>query len=530
MEPTINRAPQPPLQPTPYVFKPYEVKCQETFAWYPGRIIDLVENTDGEEAKRLRVGYDGDWKEPSIVTLDDVRPAPRPRDLNAWEPENLEPTEAQAKAEQTEPFGWWPCVVQTSKDGYYLINFDGWGDVHNEILSKDMLRPRNISKSLKYYSRSIGRRIVKVNTKLRDWAASEPGQLYEYLRKMKTILLCSFDKEKCEVLIIGDKNQLPKAEKLLANTLEHKINLLSLETKMREKDDELKKEKEKFSGAVVEEFEIPDDMLIKYVFGKRGANIRKAKRILGIIQIKVDDSKKPTRCTIYAKAGCEDAAQMARDTLEIFMKCMPVPEDCMGSIIGTRGASIKKIEDDSGVMYIRGWSKFCEQNDRDEVDLPKDDPEDHELLADIGQARKKYLVIIGTASAVEFAKCMIRQKITFKRQQQSFYRHKIEIERRLNDIRGREFTRGQSNQFGDSGDRGGPRSNSRGRGRSRGAGRGGRGRGGRNSNNPSNRGSGGGGGNPSNRGSGGGGNNSSMSNRGGGNSGRGRSNSNRPRE
>merc|ERR1712216_460012 len=157
-------------------------------------------------------------------------PAPRARDLSEWEPEAQEKAEAQAKAEQSEPYGWWPCVIQTSKDGYYLINFDGWGELHNEILSKDMLRQRNKSRPLTIYKRSIGKIKVKVNSKLRNWASSEPEELYQYLRKIKKIILCKFISEECVVLVLGDKTILPKAEKLLANTLEHKLNLFALES------------------------------------------------------------------------------------------------------------------------------------------------------------------------------------------------------------------------------------------------------------------------------------------------------------
>merc|ERR1719336_2694421 len=426
---------------TPYVFKEYEIKCQETFAWYPGRILDLI-GKDSEN-KQMLVGYENDWKEAAVVPLEDVRPAPIRSTIPDWDPQVNELAEAQARSEKSEPYGWWACKIQTSKDGYFLINFDGWGEMHNEILHKDMLRPRNKAKNLEYLKRNLGKRRVKVDKTLLQWAMTETDQLCRYLKPMRHILTYSFDPKNCEVLLIGDKAHLPKAVNLLEVTLNNKLELHSLENEARLRQEELEREKKKYQNSCKEEFNIADKSLIRYIFGTKGKNIKEAKKIDGILRVEVDDKKTPATCTIYAKAGYDWAAQQARELLEIFMKLVPVPQDYMGSIIGAKGVSIKKIEADSGVMYIRAWEKFCTMNNRDPNDRPEDsDSENEEEMRDLrqnlGQKPPSYFVIIGTQEAVNAAKSMIKQKIRHKRRQEKIFHQKAAWERELEEYRGQQ--------------------------------------------------------------------------------------------
>ena len=47
-----------------------------------------------------------------------------------------------AKAEATEPYGWWACFVKSVREDLVLIEYEGWEN-HHEVLQHSMLRPYN---------------------------------------------------------------------------------------------------------------------------------------------------------------------------------------------------------------------------------------------------------------------------------------------------------------------------------------------------------------------------------------------------
>merc|ERR1719295_101906 len=112
----------------------YEVKCDETFAYYEGYVFDY----DEKEAKLL-VAYP--WKADQAVPVSYVRPL-APAVEASWKPRQGDHVECQAKAEESEPYGWWDCSIKTVRDNLYLITYEGW-DNHHEVLQHNMLRPYN---------------------------------------------------------------------------------------------------------------------------------------------------------------------------------------------------------------------------------------------------------------------------------------------------------------------------------------------------------------------------------------------------
>eukprot|EP01083_Nonionella_stella_P195846 721026_1 len=112
----------------------YEVKCDETFAYYEGYVYDY-----DEDEKKLRVSYP--WKADQTVPVNYVRPLAPIVEAN-WKPKQGDHVECQAKAEESEPYGWWDCIIKTVRDNLYLITYEGW-DNHHEVLQHNMLRPYN---------------------------------------------------------------------------------------------------------------------------------------------------------------------------------------------------------------------------------------------------------------------------------------------------------------------------------------------------------------------------------------------------
>ena len=54
------------------------------------------------------------WKHPQKVDFSAIRPCAQP--FKDWDPRESEKAECKAKAEEHEPYGWWPCIIQVVKD------------------------------------------------------------------------------------------------------------------------------------------------------------------------------------------------------------------------------------------------------------------------------------------------------------------------------------------------------------------------------------------------------------------------------
>ena len=81
---------------------------------------------------------------------------------SSWHSSYNEEVECKARAEEREPYGWWPCKAKkyveedpnnpTPNDSdsseLYSVGFVGWGDNHNEILGIEYIRKKSTSHSL----------------------------------------------------------------------------------------------------------------------------------------------------------------------------------------------------------------------------------------------------------------------------------------------------------------------------------------------------------------------------------------------
>jgi len=423
--------PRPPSNPQ-YVFKPYEVKCPETFAWYTGYVKDLVEE-DGK--KKLKIKFPQDWKEEQIFNLEDVRPAPNPDDAGTWQPVRGEFCEAQARSAQDEPYGWWGCKIQSQKGGFYLIEFTGWEDLHNEVFGKEMLRPQNPHESLQKYSDVIHAIRVPVPTELHNLAKKHTKKLVGFISKLKNIFHFDYDAQTSEALIIGAKGDLKSAKQLLIQSMGLSQELLKLETVHNEKQAALEEKEKQYQNAIIEKWTIQDKTLIKYVCGKLGRNIKQAKSLKGVLDIKIADKDgTPPTVTIYAEPGKEDVVKKARSQLEICIVTTPVPGSCMGAIIGAKGTTITDIQNKSEVIRIQSWEKWAEERSQDYKDAnPKDfcSPIDLEIAAEWENERVEYFAIIGKKSPCELASLLIAELVQYKMETDRLHNIRGEIDQKL---------------------------------------------------------------------------------------------------
>jgi len=449
--PTTPGQPRPHSNP-PFVFKHYEVKCPDTFAWYTGYIKDLVEE-DGQ--KKLKIRYRDDWKEEQIVDLEDVRPAPnRHAHDRHWIPILHESCEAQAKSAPTEPYGWWGCKIQSAKEGYYLINFNGWSNEHNEVLGPDMLRPVNTNEDLSKYQSIIAKKRVKIPQELVEMARTKTGELVGFIERLKKILHFDFDPETNSIIVIGDKEEVRCSEALLIHDMRLKLELQKLDAGVSSKQAALEQKKKLYDDAVKEEIQIMNKDLIKYVLGRQGKNIKQAKAIDGIIDIKVqDDQPGPAIVQIWAKVEKAQAAKEARDLLEIVLATCPVPANCMGAIIGQKGQTITEIQRDSAVIRIKSWQKWLNEGGKSqEMDQQPESycaQEDREYW---GDCEVGYFVIIGKKACVKIARFLIALKAKAKREAENIRQREKQIMKKMQEYENRSSRGGM-----DGGGRGGMR-------------------------------------------------------------------------
>jgi len=418
-EPVIP-APTNPLRPPsastqqPWVFRAYEVKCQETYAWYEGYIQDIIVDEDGK--KKLKVKFPDDWKEEQICNLEHVRPSIAPETYADWVGSIGEAVEAQARSAPNEPYGWWACKIQTARDSVYLIQFSGWGEMYDEVLGRDMLRPMNTNENLTKYRDDLGSIRLDVPEELNDYAKNNPHKVVEYISRLKDIIHFHFDPETNQALIIGSKRQLRSAEQLLNQHIALRTELQKLEISVQDSQAALEEKVKQYKNSIIEKWTIQDRELIKYVFGKSGKNIKQAKALKGIIDIQVEDeNSEPPTVTIYAELGHEDAVKEARDLLEIVIVTTPVPSSSIGAIIGARGQTIAEIQSSAEVIRIKTWDKWLEERSGEEMEagFPEDfcPQEDQSLAKEWENERIEYFAIIGKKQPCELARFLIAAQV-----------------------------------------------------------------------------------------------------------------------
>lgn len=385
----------------------FEHRCRETFAWYACYVVDYL-----AESNEVVVRFADDWKEPLRAPPEDVRPCPDDVDLEKWSPVEGEQVEAKARSEENQPFGWWPCTVRCIKNDFYLINFDGWNDTYNEILMKDMLRPRNRKGGLANAHMEVADYVYKEG--LHDWVQTHP----EEITSLTFICgLFSLHINEGSIKLLGSKKTVRKTQTLLDIISAQRMELMELEVEVNGNQTKIKVKQKALSDACCEEFVFLKEN-INFVIGKGGRNINQAKQVEGIVKIKVDEDQSPPKCIIWAKREYPEALEQARDILEIVRKKFAVPPEAMGRIIGSKGSSIKEIIKKSQVKFIRSWETHVTTLQNREVEIDEKGLEGEELESwnspkfgeyEIGE--KNTFVIVGSRESVDTAVEILKFKL-----------------------------------------------------------------------------------------------------------------------
>lgn len=96
-----------------------------------------------------------------------------------------------------------------------------------------------------------------------------------------------------------------------------------------------------------EEVEVNRD-LIGYIIGTNGSNIKEAKKVPGIKDIRLNEE----RGTFKISGNTKQAVKLAKKYIDVRQMYSYVPEHLAGHIIGKNGNGVKKIIESSGVIKI----------------------------------------------------------------------------------------------------------------------------------------------------------------------------------
>lgn len=96
-----------------------------------------------------------------------------------------------------------------------------------------------------------------------------------------------------------------------------------------------------------EEVEVNTD-LIGYIIGTNGSNIKEAKNVPGIKDIRLNEE----RGTFKISGNTKQAVKLAKTYIDVQQMYSYVPEHLAGDIIGKNGNGVKKIIEASGVLKI----------------------------------------------------------------------------------------------------------------------------------------------------------------------------------
>lgn len=317
-----------------------EVKCLDTFAYYPAYLRDY------DNATSVLVSYPNGWKKDEWVQLENVRNAAAPYDAAAFSPAAGDVVEAQAKSSDDEPYSWWKATVRTVRGEFYMISYSSWEDEFNEILEKDMLRPFNRNPPIK--PADIKKLELALPKDLRDSGSLDVGALNSVL-ETSGALSVHIDHKKQVLVILGNTVSVKRAQLLAGMAFKHLGEIQRLTERKVKHQAQLESLKQRLNEGHLETFTIHPPELLGLVIGVDGKHIRSIGKMPGVLNVRVDSSK--SQVSILAKSVEE--AKAAREQLEFVEQRFPILKRAAGRVVGKAFSNMESIQRDSGVVRIR---------------------------------------------------------------------------------------------------------------------------------------------------------------------------------
>jgi fragile X mental retardation protein len=302
---------------------------------------------------------------------------------------------------------WYPGRIIQCKGGFYVCEFIKYGVVTKDIVDLPALRHPNKNKCLT--KDEIYRTEIELPEDIFDYCQENPDVHRDFERASRAMAVRYANGK---LLILSHSDVSRRVDMLKEFHVKNLQQRMKLAEKVHDLNSTLEQSK-LVAESNCEKFTVDPD-LRKFVYGTKGENIIKARRIPGIYEIEIDD--KSNMISIYAKTS--EAAKQARQLLEVTKEHYLVPRKLVGKIIGQKGRSIQDIVDKSQVLKIKILS-----------------PEDSKNIDGADDPSMTVCQFIGTRSNNENAKALLDYLVSFLKEIESLQDDAVQIEDQIKSYR-----------------------------------------------------------------------------------------------
>lgn len=245
---------------------------------------------------------------------------------------------------------WWEAEIKNIKGEFCSIHYLGYDKSFDEIVEIDHIRPAS---GLPNPTLHFEKHEIDVPAKLKTWV--ERAENLEDLKDKCGAWGLSVQKTRkgVKLSLLGTQTATDMAKMLMQLHAKHQDGLRSLENEAHKLQSEKEKRQEQYGNSVNCTFEV-EERLIGAVVGAKGSHINGAIAESGVHSAYVEHnegSSEPGKVIIHGPD--RESVERCRELLEIVKETIEVDESLLGWVIGKRGATIKEMETQTGVLKAR---------------------------------------------------------------------------------------------------------------------------------------------------------------------------------
>nr|CAD2182979.1 unnamed protein product [Meloidogyne enterolobii] len=331
-----------------------EVEVKQTDGFYLKALVNDISDDSFD------VIYDNGWRKPEWVKFEQCRVEV---DASSDKAKNQQPVKVGDVVDayvryEGDKRAWHSMKIRDIKNCFAVVEGNEGQNVINDIVPITDCRHPNLS--MVVTNSSIQSCVIPAGDLFEYFEQSD--ERYKVLRESITGILIKLDKEKKELVI-----------KALSPTIIKKVDILKdvFLTNSRQKMTLIQRQEEQKKMLSIHEPNIAAPLLVEFdvsinfmgmAIGSQGANITSARSLDGIKDIILDESTRNQGfCKFKIYANNAEAAERARNMLEISQQQKLVPQGRVGQVIGKQGKTIQDIVDKSGVLRVQIGDENPEQ-------------------------------------------------------------------------------------------------------------------------------------------------------------------------